>query len=61
MSAEWDKMQAEIEAARQVKLEVTLAKIAEANDKLFARECAAAGISPTRGVSPSLLRLLREK
>jgi len=30
----------------------------EANRRLFERECAAAGIDPARGVSPSLLKTL---
>jgi hypothetical protein len=33
----------------------------EANRRVFERDCAAAGIDPGRGVSPSLLRQLGER
>lgn len=33
----------------------------EANRRLFARECLAAGISPNSAVSPSLMRILKDK
>ena len=45
----------EIEHQRQAEL---LTKLKTANDRYFERECAAAGIDPARGVSPSLLRTL---
>ena len=61
MSAAYDEMQSKVDAANKVRLEISLAKISEANGRLFARECAAAGIDPSSGVSPSLLKLLREK
>jgi hypothetical protein len=37
-----------------------LKAIEEANRRVFERECAAAGIDPAAGVSPSLLRALEQ-
>lgn len=39
----------------------TLDQIKDANNRVFARDCERAGIDPTRGVSPSLLKALEEK
>lgn len=38
-----------------------LAKMSEANQRFFERECRVAGINPGSGVSPSLLKIIREK
>jgi hypothetical protein len=40
--------------------EQTKAKIEQANRITFERECAAAGIDPARGISPSLLKTIRK-
>jgi hypothetical protein len=61
MNAEWDKFQAQIDAENEKKKLISLAKIAEANRVLFARECEQAGIDPALGTSPSLLKLLRQR
>lgn len=53
-----EEMQAAGAAADAKQKAVLLGKIAEANDRLFVKECAAAGVDPARGVSPSLLKLL---
>ncbi len=38
-----------------VKKEMDKADLMEANRKMYERECAAAGVDPAKGVSPSLL------
>jgi hypothetical protein len=54
-------LNAEGTEAERERHERHMASIKQANRTIFERECAAAGIDPARGVSPSLLRQIEER
>jgi hypothetical protein len=55
---EYALMEANVAALKAKREAAMLEKIADANKRMFRRECKAAGVDPARGVSPSLLKLL---
>jgi len=58
LSDDYAKMKEQIDAAAQKREAQLMERVDEANRRFFLRECAAEGIDPARGVSPSLLKLL---
>lgn len=48
-------------AAEHERAQNTLDQIQAANQKVFMRECEKTGVDPSKGVSPSLLKILREQ
>lgn len=53
-----EEMQAAAVDAKAKHQALSIKNIQDANNRFFQQECAAAGIDPARGVSPSLLKLL---